>query len=94
MSAASWMIGHGVSSRSSHSWAAGRTTFSAKSWTHFWIWIWSSLRSNENSAMVSAPRVRRSCPSMLPAGNPVEPHSPEWDERRVSDPPAVGRWWR
>jgi hypothetical protein len=36
--AASSMIGHGVSSRSSHSWAAGRTTFSAKSWTHFWSW--------------------------------------------------------
>ena len=38
MFAASWMIGQGVSSRSSHSWAAGRTTSSAKSWTHFWIW--------------------------------------------------------
>ena len=36
-SAAAWMIGHGVSSRSSHSAAAGRTTSSAKSWTHFWI---------------------------------------------------------
>ena len=31
------MIGHGVSSRSSHSWAAGRMTCSAKSCTHFWI---------------------------------------------------------
>ena len=37
MRAASSMMGHGVSSRSSHSWAAGRTVFSAKSWTHFWI---------------------------------------------------------
>ena len=36
--AASSMIGHGVSSRSSHSGPAGRTTFSAKSWTHFTIW--------------------------------------------------------
>ena len=45
--AASSMIGHGVSSRSSHSWAAGRITSSAKSWTHFWIWSWSSLRSSE-----------------------------------------------
>ena len=35
--AASSMIGHGVSSRSSHSCPAGRTTVSAKSWTHFWI---------------------------------------------------------
>ena len=33
--AASSMIGHGVSSRSSHSRPAGRTTFSANSWTHF-----------------------------------------------------------
>ena len=39
MLAASLMMGHGVSSRSSHSCAAGRTTVSAKSWTHFWIWI-------------------------------------------------------
>ena len=37
MRAASSMIGHGVSSRSSHSWPAGRMTFSAKSCTHFWI---------------------------------------------------------
>ena len=35
--AASSTIGYGNSSRSSHSWAAGRITFSAKSWTHFWI---------------------------------------------------------
>ena len=48
--AASSMMGHGVSSRSSHSWAAGRMTSSAKSWTHFWIWSWSSLRSSEKSA--------------------------------------------
>ena len=33
--AASSMMGHGVSSRSSHSRPAGRTTFSANSWTHF-----------------------------------------------------------
>ncbi len=31
--AASWMIGHGVSSRSSHSCAAGRTTSAANPWT-------------------------------------------------------------
>ena len=51
MLAASSMMGQGVSSRSSHSWAAGRTTFSAKSWTHFWIWSWSSSRSRENVAI-------------------------------------------
>ena len=51
--AASSMIGHGVSSRSSHSWAAGRMTSSAKSWTHFWICSWSSLRSSENSDISS-----------------------------------------
>ena len=38
ISAASCTMGHGNSSRSSHSSAAGRTTVSAKSWTHFWIW--------------------------------------------------------
>ena len=38
MFAASWMIGHGVSSRSSHSAAAGRTTSDAKSCTHFCSW--------------------------------------------------------
>ena len=45
--AASWMIGHGVSSRSSHSGPAGRTTFSANSCTHLTIWSWSSLSSRE-----------------------------------------------
>ena len=47
--AASWTIGHGNSSRSSHSSAAGRITSSAKSWTHSWICSWSSL--SEKSAM-------------------------------------------
>ena len=47
--AASSMIGQGVSSRSSHSGPAGRTTFSANSWTHFWIWSWSSFSSSEKS---------------------------------------------
>ena len=51
--AASSMIGHGVSSRSSHSWAAGRMTSSAKSWTHFWIWSWSSLRAREKSGIAA-----------------------------------------
>ena len=41
--AASWMIGHGVSSRSSHSWAAGRITSAAKPCTQsrmsFWSWV-------------------------------------------------------
>ena len=60
--AASSMIGHGVSSRSSHSWAAGRITSSAKSWTHFWIWSWSSLRSSENSGMSSPWSEHRSGP--------------------------------
>src|SRR5262245_3175793 len=40
------MTGHGVCSRSSHSWAAGRTTLSANPWTQsrmsFWSWLsWS-----------------------------------------------------
>ncbi len=40
------MIGHGVCSFSSHSWAAGRTTSAAKPWTQsrmsFWSWVSSS----------------------------------------------------
>ena len=55
MRAASAMIGHGVSSRSSQSWAAGRTTSSAKPCTHFWICTWSSLRALENSLMAAHP---------------------------------------
>ena len=49
--AASSTIGHGNSSRSSHSWAAGRTTSSAKSWIHFWICSWSSSRFSEKCVM-------------------------------------------
>ena len=65
--AASWTTGHGNSSRSSHSWATGRMTFSAKSWTHFWICCWSSLSSSEKSVMAAK----------LPTGNrPGQP--PPW----------------
>src|SRR5215213_3227088 len=39
------MIGHGVSSRSSHSPAAGRTTSAAKPWTQSRMSRWSSERS-------------------------------------------------
>ena len=49
--AASSTIGHGNSSFSSHSSAAGRTTDSAKSWTHFLICSWSSLRARLNSGI-------------------------------------------
>ena len=47
------MIGQGVSSRSSHSWAAGRTTSSAKPWTQSRMSFWSCVRLSEN--VVSAP---------------------------------------
>src|SRR5579875_989303 len=67
--AASWMIGQGVSSRSSHSWAAGRTTFSAKSWTHFWSWIWSSLRAMEKSGIGGTLLVSPKGRGWLPDGN-------------------------
>nr|AJD73978.1 cellulase/chitin deacetylase [uncultured microorganism] len=49
--AASSTIGQGNSSRSSHSWAAGRMTSAANSWIHFWICCWSSLRFREKSLM-------------------------------------------
>src|SRR5271156_283328 len=52
--AASWMIGHGVSSRSSHSAAAGRTICSAKSCTQSRTSMTSSDSSSEND-MVTGP---------------------------------------
>src|SRR4051812_2548391 len=48
--AASWISGQGVSSRSSHSDAAGRTTLAAKPWTQSRTSRWSWLRSIENAA--------------------------------------------
>src|SRR4051812_11359672 len=45
------MIGQGVSSRSSHSAAAGRTTPSAKPCTQSRMSFWSWLSSSENSAL-------------------------------------------
>src|SRR5437764_14873294 len=45
------MTGQGVSSRSSHSAAAGRMVRSANSWTHFWICSWSSFSASEKSPM-------------------------------------------
>src|SRR4051812_7368246 len=61
------MIGQGVDSFSSHSCAAGRTTFSANSWTHFWT----SRTSSDISRLYSAMRLLTSSlddPSMvLPA---------------------------
>src|SRR5215831_8646199 len=50
--AASLTTGQGNSSRSSHSWATGRMTSSAKSWTHFWTCWTSSESSSEKSAML------------------------------------------
>lgn len=50
--AASSTTGYGNSSRSSHSWAAGRMTSSANPWIHFWIWSWSSF--SEKSAMAAS----------------------------------------
>ena len=42
------MIGQGVSSRSSHSCAAGRITSAAKPWTQSRMSFWSWLSSSEN----------------------------------------------
>src|ERR671935_1749464 len=55
------MIGHGVSSRSSHSCAAGRTTPSAKPCTHsrmsFWSWLSSRLKPASAPPPPSSARV-------------------------------------
>src|SRR5690348_15293352 len=48
------MTGQGVCSRSSHSEAAGRTTFSAKPWTQSRMSFWSWLSSRENSVAVAS----------------------------------------
>src|SRR4051794_31448591 len=57
MPAASWITGQGVSSRSSHSSAAGRTTPSAKPCTHSRMSFWSWLSSRVNFGSPSAPAV-------------------------------------
>src|SRR5436305_5628894 len=49
------MIGQGVSSRSSHSAAAGRTTFSANPCTHSRMSFWSWFSAIENSPAGSCP---------------------------------------
>ncbi len=47
------MIGHGVSSRSSHSWAAGRTTFTANPWAQSRTSFCSSESSSVNGVSVA-----------------------------------------
>src|SRR4029078_9805024 len=76
------MIAHGVSSRSSHSGAAGRITSAAKSCTHCWIWSWSSLSSIEK--LVIGPPGRPD-PKLL-VGNPAYPLM-----RGPQPPPGTGR---
>src|ERR1700704_5325758 len=56
------MIGHGVSSRSSHSWAAGRTTPSAKPCTQSRMSSWSCVRSSV-----------KAFPSAVAGGSPAIP---------------------
>src|ERR1700680_3162093 len=48
------MIGQGVSSFSSHSWAAGRTTSAAKPWTQLRMSFWSWLSASEKVVSLSA----------------------------------------
>ena len=58
--AASWITGQGVSSRSSHPSAAGRTTPSAKPWTQsrmsFWSWFSSSVNCGPLGSALAACR--------------------------------------
>src|ERR1700704_2855548 len=52
------MIGHGVSSRSSHSWAAGRITSAAKPCTQSRMSFWSWLSASENvTSWPAAPEI-------------------------------------
>ncbi len=56
--AASWMIGHGVCSFSSHSWAAGRITSAAKPCTQSRMSFWSWVSASENvTSWLAAPAI-------------------------------------
>src|SRR3954465_5926548 len=79
-------MGRGNSSRSSHSWAAGRTTSAAKVWTHSWIWSWSSFSDRENSDM--GPKLPGSNLRMHTARYPRRQHDRHDREQRP------GREWR
>src|SRR5690242_12218270 len=67
------MSGHGVSSRSSHSAAAGRTTSAANPWTHSRTSRWSSLSSSENAACVAASMARQHMEAIVNPRWPSEP---------------------
>src|SRR5882762_4620597 len=59
------MIGQGVSSRSSHSWAAGRTTSAAKPCTQSRMSFWSWLSASEKlTSCAAAPEIASSAASV------------------------------
>ena len=59
------MIGQGVSSRSSHSWAAGRMTPSAKPWTHSRMSFWSCVRVREKAGSAGVASGSVECASVV-----------------------------
>ena len=70
------MIGQGVSSRSSHSDAAGRMTFSANPWAQsrmsFWSWVSSRLKVGFVLVVGTGERWRRSLSAVAASmGNSV-----------------------
>src|SRR5919202_3239112 len=67
------MTGQGVSSRSSHSAAAGRTTLAAKPWTQSRTSRWSSLSSSVNPACVAASMARQHMETIVYPRWPSEP---------------------
>src|SRR3954447_5189967 len=92
------MIGHGVSSRSSHSWAAGRTTPSAKPWTQslmsFWSWVSSSVKVGSAGSCCSPWGFSAvvAMTAMLPGSRNV--HVQLLPARRPPAPRPLARTWR
>src|SRR5438309_4550764 len=71
------MIGHGVCSCSSHSWAAGRTTSAANPWTQsrmsFWSWVSSSEKVTSWLAapVIASTAASAACAPALVGGAPA-----------------------
>src|SRR3954453_17797883 len=83
------MIGQGVSSRSSHSEAAGRTTFSAKPWTQSRMSFWSCDSSSEKGVSGSVSTVAGGAWGALKIGLLVRVVNKRYTEWRNIEPIAT-----
>src|SRR4051812_12835236 len=89
------MIGQGVSSRSSHSAAAGRTTFSAKPWTQslmsFWSWVSSSVNRGPSLLGAASPAASATTSSALAGAPPAVASVADMGGDATRDRVALGR---